>query len=285
MFAFLKRPYYTNTSGWSRLRQAVLFGLFVFLFLFVFEPFQIGNAGRQLLLLSLGFALVTFLSMVILNIVLPRFFPSFYAETRWTLGKEILQTTLNLFFIGVFNFLFFSVTIAGHFMPGVFLWFQFSTVAVGVFPLAAYFILNEKQLRKRYEISAADLSVDLAAKGRTEEGRLAELQGQQDKELLRFRSDQLLFIRSADNYIDVFLSGDSRQRRTIRATLKSAQEQLAHYPFIQRCHRGYIVNLNQVVRVGGNAQGYKLFLANSDETIPVARQYNDLIKNHMAARP
>ncbi len=38
-----------------------------------------------------------------------------------------------------------------------------------------------------------------------------------------------------------------------------------------RCHKSYIVNLNKVNRISGNAKGYKLQIDELDFLIPVSR--------------
>ena len=42
---------------------------------------------------------------------------------------------------------------------------------------------------------------------------------------------------------------------------------------IIRCHKSYIVNLCNVEKLLGNAQGYKLVMSNMDKQIPVSRNF------------
>jgi DNA-binding LytR/AlgR family response regulator len=49
------------------------------------------------------------------------------------------------------------------------------------------------------------------------------------------------------------------------------EESTRHLPFLFRCHRAYIVNLDRVTNIGGNAQGYRLSLSNNPEVVPVSR--------------
>jgi DNA-binding LytR/AlgR family response regulator len=46
---------------------------------------------------------------------------------------------------------------------------------------------------------------------------------------------------------------------------------VTEYSMIYKTHRSYLVNLNYVEHVTGNAQGYKLHLNSHEEKIPVAR--------------
>ena len=49
-------------------------------------------------------------------------------------------------------------------------------------------------------------------------------------------------------------------------------------PFIVRCHRAFLVNLHQVVKVDGNSQGYRLRLEGCTEEVPVSRGYAKCVK-------
>ncbi|NRA11079.1 MAG: LytTR family transcriptional regulator, partial [Crocinitomicaceae bacterium] len=42
---------------------------------------------------------------------------------------------------------------------------------------------------------------------------------------------------------------------------------------VMKTHRSYVVNLDAVEDVQGNAQGYVLSLTNTDERVPVARNH------------
>ena len=53
-------------------------------------------------------------------------------------------------------------------------------------------------------------------------------------------------------------------------TVKNLEQQIS-ISFIARCHRSFIVNLANVVKVKGNARGYKLQLKNYPELIPVSK--------------
>ena len=53
---------------------------------------------------------------------------------------------------------------------------------------------------------------------------------------------------------------------------------VASAPFIVRCHRAFLVNLHQVVKVDGNSQGYRLRLEGCTEEVPVSRGYAKCVK-------
>ena len=61
----------------------------------------------------------------------------------------------------------------------------------------------------------------------------------------------------------------------LRSSLSRLEAQIIDRSNIVRCHRSYVVNLDRVERVTGNAQGYKLHLFGGQFQVPVARRYND----------
>jgi DNA-binding LytR/AlgR family response regulator len=91
-------------------------------------------------------------------------------------------------------------------------------------------------------------------------------------ESLELSPRQIDYISSQDNYIEiVWQAEDKLNRKLLRGTLTKAEETVETYPFLFRCHRAYIVNLEKVINIEGNAQGYRLQLRNNPEVIPVSR--------------
>ena len=88
----------------------------------------------------------------------------------------------------------------------------------------------------------------------------------------------ILYIVAADNYIRIYYhQNDAIKTQLIRSTLKKAEEKLANYDNFYRCHRSYLVNLNYIRHISGNATGYKLHLEGINDLIPVSRSLNNEI--------
>ena len=90
-----------------------------------------------------------------------------------------------------------------------------------------------------------------------------------------------MFFQSQGNYIQVVYldEEDKPKKEMVRATMISIEYDLAGFSKFIRVHRSYFVNMNQVVRSEGNAQGIKLFLKNTDEIVPVSRKFVNTIRN------
>lgn len=92
-----------------------------------------------------------------------------------------------------------------------------------------------------------------------------------------------LYAKVDSNYLEIFYN-HSNNKDLKRLTLKEFADQLNSYPFIFRVHRSYIVNLNAIESILGNAQGYVLHLKDySQKTIPVSRskieEFNQVYTN------
>lgn len=276
-----------NASPDYRLRQAFLFALFVFLFLLVFKPFQIDGLGGNLLLAAAGFGGVTFIAMILLNLLIPKLFKAYFDEENWTVGKEIFYTLLNLWLIGLFNFLFFNFFFGNNFSLQSFWWFQFITVAVGVFPVVFITFFREKISRNKYVSEADNLSgaLNLTDPGRGNTETTVTIPSQTMDEDFTIALSNLYYVKAADNYIEVHYRNGKLQKKMLRNTLKRVDELLSSHEQMFRCHKSYMVNLHYVEKVTGNAQGYRLHLKDIETPVPVSRQYNDQIKKMLAVRP
>ena len=110
------------------------------------------------------------------------------------------------------------------------------------------------------------------------------LSGDYQNEKIELFPEDLFLISSASNYIKVFhLRKNVLVHSIIRSTLKKAEETLSEYPNFFKCHRAFIVNLDKVVHVEGNAQGYKIKIDGHDELIPVSRNLNSEFSDKLLA--
>ena len=85
----------------------------------------------------------------------------------------------------------------------------------------------------------------------------------------------ILYLESQDNYVELcYMQGDDVRRHLLRSTLKRMEEELADTPVV-RCHRSYLVNVENVMSFKGNAHKLELTLKGMKKTIPVSRRFTD----------
>ena len=82
----------------------------------------------------------------------------------------------------------------------------------------------------------------------------------------------LLYIEAVGNYVKVFHLYDGKVRTDmIRATSKQMEDDLHDYPMVVRCHRAFIVNLQQVEQIVSKSGSMQLLIKHSHDYLPVSR--------------
>lgn len=274
------------------------FGLFVLLFLVLFEPFGLAGMDAPVWRIALGYGAVCTAVMLLLNGVLPRFLPAYFSEPRWTVGREITWTLVNVALIGLANLCYSAAIGLAVISWELLLRFEAYTVLIGLFPVTVAVLLNELRLTRRFREGSERVNAGMRPAGRGEEAApalpdppstqdaLITIPSENGREDLTLPVDALLFIRSAGNYLEVHQAeGAGMLRKVLRGSLKRTEEQLAGQPRLLRCHKSHLVNLDRVVRVSGNAQGFHLHLDRGEQVIPVSRKLNDRLGALLADRP
>ncbi|HRW95326.1 MAG TPA: LytTR family DNA-binding domain-containing protein [Bacteroidales bacterium] len=96
--------------------------------------------------------------------------------------------------------------------------------------------------------------------------------------LLSIKKDSLLYLEAADNYVSVwYLSKNGVTKYLIRNTLRQMEERFEHTSVV-RCHRSFMVNLDQVKIAKRTRNGIVLDLGTDKvPDIPVSRTYAERI--------
>lgn len=284
-FSRLSQPYPFEVRWLSGLRNGLWAGVFVTGFLFFFKPFGTDvTPGREAVFLAVcgAFGLITLVISLLIN-GFCLLLPSVFAEEKWNVGKEI---AFNLFFIaciGTGNLLLAHFLWHAPLTIGSFWQWQGATFAIGIFPTVFGAFLTQIKLNKKYAHEAAHLHVLHTPP--PESDTLVTLVGENQDENLSLPISNIIYLAAQDNYVQVFfLENQSLKHRLLRATLRKMEESLAGHPAFFRCHRTYIVNFDRVVHVNGNAQGYRLQLSGTDQSIPVSRSLNEVVRMRLSRR-
>ena len=82
----------------------------------------------------------------------------------------------------------------------------------------------------------------------------------------------LLYIEAVGNYVKIYQLNDGQVRSDmLRATSKQMEEDLSAYPTVVRCHRAFLVNLQQVEQIVSRAGAMQLIIKHCHEALPVSR--------------
>lgn len=260
------------------------------LFLGLFQPFGISELPvAQQWLHAAYFGLVTFVVSGFLQAGLPRLFPQVFAEEHWKSWKEIVLLLWVLLCISAANYL-----LMYWLYPQTSLFRSFGqvllmTVQVGIFPVVAMVFFKQMLLYRRYAAAAMAVNKTLEmpevepASEVPAPATSIVLTGEGQKDRLTLPLADLLWIASADNYVRVQFRAEGQVRsQLLRASLKSIEQQLAPYSGLFRCHRMYLVNLEQVTGVSGNAQGLRLHIQGAEESVPVSRSLTQTTRERLS---
>lgn len=289
IFKRLSRPYPSPDGFHNAMTSGIVGMVFVTLFLYFLKPFgtQIEDDEWLLYLATcFQYGMVTF-GCALLSGLVVLLFPKIFSEKNWTVGREIAFTIFFIGLIGIGNFVFSHFKLGSPLSWSAFLIWQWMTLVVGFFPTVLGVFWKEISLLRRHASGAAALSKTIenhAFANFSSAETPVLLEGDNQNERLRLLPSQVSHLAAADNYVQVFFQENGEMKnRMLRSTMKKMEEQLAGSPVFYRCHRTFIVNLDKVRRVSGNAQGYRLHLSDLDLAVPVSRALNEEIKLKFAS--
>jgi len=279
LFRVLNQPYPLAEVTRKNIIGLVLAGVFVAVFLLIFQPFGIFQWQTDHKVIKVaGYGVVTVVVLLIDYFLIRRSWKAVFNEKDWKVWKELVWQLFILTSIAAANYFYniFILNIAA-FRIAALAFTILTTFSVGIFPSVAFILTNYIIRLRRYTRPA---SVHHSQHESAPVKQLV-LIAENEKDRLLLTSDELLFIESSDNYCTVYMFQDNRVvKQLIRSSLTRLETQISH-PEIVRSHRSYIVNLGKVERVSGNAQGYKLHLANYGEPVPVARKYTAIVSANL----
>jgi hypothetical protein len=269
MSDFFKRPYGETETNRKKLISILVFGLFIFLFLYLFKPFGMSQLiPLQQLFISIGFGLITSFVLLVFKFLIE---PLIVRE-KWTLGKNILWDILIASSIGAANYIYICIVFGLDFKIIYLLYGIWTAILVGSIPVTiSYFIMFNR--RYKSVLKEADIPDEVIY---WEEEVI--IRAGNPKNEFRTNPKNIVYLCSNDNYVTIVtIKENSQTKTTIRGTLKSAESEIRKNSRFLRCHKCYIVNLDFFERVTGHNQNMKIRLLSSGTEIPVSRSKADLV--------
>ena len=277
----LRKPYPCNKEIFDNLIISLLAGAFIFFFLLLFEPFDslINYSGYM----SLGYGLITFAVSFFIAAILPQFFTNYFNDTNWTVLKEIGHLSFIVFTIGVVNFFYAASNQISLEKSEVYSFNNFIlsisiTFVIGVMPIIIVVLYNQTRLLKKYKAESEKINKVQQSKSFLTQD--ITLKGEGKNEELKVIDNSILFIKSESNYCEIHINEENNYRKELlRGSLSSLEHSLKELNFFVRVHRSYIVNFNNIDKVSGTAQGYKIHFKNGEHSVPVSRKQSAHFKS------
>lgn len=275
MLKFLLKPYPAPYPDLKKGWIAFVIGLFIALTLLILEPFDINLIETENRTLKIaGFGLITFFLVFLFTVLLPKWLPQVYNDKQWVVYKEILVLCVLITTIGICNALYSQYVFMDNDDAPNMLGFIGQTFILGTVPSAFIIAFDYYRSTKKYEEQSKELKAPFKKTESTKAAKELELKGDNEGEQLVLTAEQLLYLESNANYVTICYEKEGILKKAVfRSSLSNMEKQLAEEVALKRCHRSYIVNLNRVQGVAGNAQGFQLSTPPLEERLPVSRKY------------
>ncbi len=273
-----RTPYPSMIRPWKAI---VVPAAIIFLILGLLQPFGIGHLETSAWSVAAVSALIAAGASTVSHLLLPALFPAWYDERRWTIGKETLHLSA-MFLLIAFGVCLWVAWLA-DIRPSVRLFFiaLLWVLVLSIFPTVLFMLWNQNLLLKRNLREARELDNTLSAHHKPAQAETPQPQAtlalpNGTKDVVQLPAHRFLYAEAEGNYVKLHSlpeAGGSPTMQLVRITMKQAEENAAACPAIIRCHRAFLVNLEKVVKVDGNQQGYRLHLEGCKDEVPVSRAY------------
>lgn len=279
MLSFLNKPYPHTDNTQKNLIASLLIGVFVAFFLIVFQPFGLSQWEDEHKFMKLaGYGMVSCVIPILMYAGLS-LLPKKELEDNWKVWKELMNITAVILCIAAGNLFYSDLVGIGSITFKNYVTFIGLTFAIGIFPITLGVITKYNRFRKLNEATASRINAVLARQpvmgsSATEEQKGVVLVAENEKDHFKAGPHELLYLEAADNYTEIaYLKAGAAKKVLLRGSLKRMEQQLLPFPFLVRCHRAFIVNLENVTQIEGNAAGYRLSLRNTSNQVPVSRTF------------
>lgn len=225
-----------------------------------------------------GYGLVSFLVLAF-NVL---FVIKFFSKYIWTIKLHILWRLWVVFYLGLANYIY-TYFILGHLhfsWLGILI-FQLYTMLIAVVPITILVLITQNRLLKTNQINAEIINGNLNLHHHTDTESTNKFTFTADNEKNQFTISpvNLAFIESIGNYIHIHYYKEHEICTAIlRSNLTKAVRIIENQPYLIKCHRAFIVNLNHIEDVQGNAQGYRVKIKKSKGEVYVSRQFTKVFK-------
>ena len=259
----------------ERLKLPLFISFGIFLFILFFQPFPLDRFDfNNRLLFVAGFGAIIFLFMFLIRTTIPRIIKN----KNKTEDEPVLHSYLEGLFILILCSVAFTFYLRYVGSVGISFYIVFKIVLICIAPLVIL-ILNDKTkvLNQQNELLLSERKMIQKQIEKYEEDNLNKsisFISETGTESLTLLIAELVFVQSADNYVEIVYSEDANiRKKLIRNTLKNVEIQLKQYSNFIRCHRTYIVNMHYIEKFHRDFSSHWITIKGYPEKIPVSRQY------------
>ena len=252
--------------------------LLIFVTLYLFKPFTVNVSEQKLNYLTtcclhaLSPALIVYLYISALTR-----FRKKHQINDWTLKKEFFHAAIVFLLIGLSGFLLRGVIYTNlDNISWRYLWVEIRNAYLAGIVFCFYLIFTKFYVNSTIDKSpgyhAAAVTLEPVKQDLTASAIFIKAHVRIDD--FYFKADDLLFAKADGNYVTLTTIKDGFLKSELkRISLKQLETQLDAYPYLLRCHRAYLLNVQRVVKLSGNSQGYLISFDRTEDKVPVSRAY------------
>ncbi|WP_396602606.1 LytTR family DNA-binding domain-containing protein [Algibacter sp. R77976] len=251
---------------------ALILGALIPVLLMTLEPFDNSNNFSYKYLILSGYAICIIIPLVIIHPIENYIYK--IQTNRWFILNECIYIITTLFLIFVFSFFYHFFVISG--LP------SFTNESIKVFiisfglPFTPIVVPLWLYLRSKY----GQIEVPMYDKSTTKKIKSVTIIGNNKSESLTIFESDFIFAKAQQNYVDVFFNTENgMQQKTFRSTLSNIMKQL---PKAWQVHRSYLVNLDYLKTVEGNARKRFIRISATEETIPISQVYYKALNKRLS---
>ncbi len=268
-FAFINQPYPFFHKGKELIKISLLIFTIGLLFEYFIIPFERNPEEHRFNYFIISvFHVGTATSLYFLYFLIVS---NFINEEDWKVYKEIIAIFFLLGLIGIGEWLIRGIIYnnENNYDIGVLLeevihaYLSGSIVLILVFTFI-FNVLKPKNIQIANQIKLENKQPQVLSS--------KEIIAQIPSDNFTLQPSSLICAKADGNYVEFYmLNGANIKKEVKRITLANTFNQLKEFTFFQKTHRAFMINLNYVEEVNGNAQGYQLKMKHLNFTVPVSR--------------
>ncbi len=252
------------TKKWKHvLWMALIVGAILPLLLILLEPFDNSNQFDYKYALLSGYALC--ISIPILSLHALENYVYKKQGNRWFVVNECLYITITLFVIFIFSFFYHFYIVGGDsVLDTTALW---GFVKSFCLPFTPFIVPLWIYLRSNFGI----IEVPNQEIKSIKKDRIITITGENKSETMTINESDFIYAHSQQNYVDVYYTTKEEVvQKMFRSTLANMMKQL---PNAWQVHRSYLVNLDYLQTVEGNARKRFMTISKTEKNIPISQKY------------
>lgn len=258
----MNKEYPINKNNLNHLWLALILSVWFFVFLFFAEPFDIHNFTIT--------EKITFLPIygIIQGVCyyLPTWYQHKFNDSIWHVKNELMFILFMIGFGFVVNFLFYKHIIVYN-EPDTYEYYHyFKWIYAPALAIILPFIIIGRYVMGKFSENEVKSEKKIIIKGK----------GKYD--LITLYVDDLVFIHSSDNYVDVFfIEKNILKKKTLRETISGLEKS---FTFLMKTHRSFLINPNHFKQF--KIENKKLYIdVGYEKIVPVSRNLQTSIKSKL----